>query len=226
MGLKTGDACFFTAGDPAKFYKFAGLARDEVGRELKLIDEGRFAFAWIVDFPFYEWNEDEKKIDFSHNPFSMPQGRSRSASRLPRGPARCDYLKLKAIQYDIVCNGYEIASGSVRNHRPDDDGRGVRALQALGREVVEERFGGLLSRIPVRRAAARRHGGRYRAHGDAAHGHQDRARRGLVPDEPAGQRSSDGRAQRRLAEAARASFDPRGRAGEEVRRQRPPRPSR
>jgi len=70
MGLDIGDACFFTAGDPAKFYKFAGLARDEIGRELKLIDEDRFARCWIVDFPFYEWNEDEKKIDFSHNPFS------------------------------------------------------------------------------------------------------------------------------------------------------------
>src|SRR5262249_37489319 len=93
MGLKTGDACFFTAGDPAKFYKFAGLARDEIGRELKLVDQARFAFAWIVDFPFYEWNEDEKKIDFSHNPFSMPQG-GIDALEAAQGPE--DYLKIKA----------------------------------------------------------------------------------------------------------------------------------
>ncbi|MBN9442583.1 aspartate--tRNA ligase, partial [Bosea sp. (in: a-proteobacteria)] len=74
MGLKGGDACFFVAGDPDKFYKFAGSARNKVGQELNLIDENAFAFAWIVDFPMFEYNEDEKKVDFSHNPFSMPQG--------------------------------------------------------------------------------------------------------------------------------------------------------
>ncbi len=74
LGLKDGDAVFFTAGNPAKFYKFAGEARARIGEELKLIDENKFALAWIVDFPFYEWNEEDKKIDFSHNPFSMPQG--------------------------------------------------------------------------------------------------------------------------------------------------------
>jgi aspartyl-tRNA synthetase len=139
MRLKTGDACFFTAGDPAKFYKFAGLARDEVGRELKLVDEGRFAFAWIIDFPFYEWNEDEKKIDFSHNPFSMPQG-GLEVLQAAKGPE--DYLKIKAYQYDIVCNGYEIASGSVRNHSPETM---VKAFEITGltRADVEARFGGL-----------------------------------------------------------------------------------
>ena len=71
---RTGDAAFFVAGDPDKFYKFAGEARTKVGRELKLVDENRFEFCWIVDFPMYEWNEEEKKVDFSHNPFSMPQG--------------------------------------------------------------------------------------------------------------------------------------------------------
>jgi aspartyl-tRNA synthetase len=141
MGLKTGDACFFTAGDPARFYKFAGLARDEVGRELKLIDEGRFAFAWIVDFPFYEWNEDDKKIDFSHNPFSMPKG-GREALEAAEKDGRDALLGLKANQYDIVCNGYEIASGSVRNHVPDTM---VKAFEITGlsRADVEERFGGL-----------------------------------------------------------------------------------
>jgi aspartyl-tRNA synthetase len=141
MGLKTGDACFFTAGDPAKFYKFAGLARDEVGRELKLVDEGRFAFAWIVDFPFYEWNEDDKKVDFSHNPFSMPKG-GREALEAAEKDGRDALLGLKANQYDIVCNGYEIASGSVRNHSPETM---VKAFEITGlsRSDVEERFGGL-----------------------------------------------------------------------------------
>jgi len=141
MGLKTGDACFFTAGDPARFYKFAGLARDEIGRELKLVDEGRFAFAWIVDFPFYEWNEDEKKIDFSHNPFSMPKG-GRAALEAAEKDGREALLALKANQYDIVCNGYEIASGSVRNHSPETM---VKAFEitGLGQAEVEARFGGM-----------------------------------------------------------------------------------
>jgi aspartyl-tRNA synthetase len=139
LGLKVGDAAFFTAGNPQKFYKFAGAARDKVGAELKLIDEGRFALAWIVDFPFYEWNEDDKKIDFSHNPFSMPQG---GLEALEAATTDDDKLKLKAFQYDIVCNGFEIASGSVRNHRPDTM---VKAFEitGLGQKEVEERFGGL-----------------------------------------------------------------------------------
>ena len=141
LGLKVGDAAFFTAGDPAKFYKFAGLARDRVGHELKLIDENRFALAWIVDFPFYEWNEDDKKIDFSHNPFSMPKG---GKEALEAAQAKGDeaLLALKANQYDIVCNGFEIASGSVRNHRPDTM---VKAFEITGltQADVEARFGGL-----------------------------------------------------------------------------------
>ena len=139
LGLKVGDAAFFVAGDPARFYKFAGLARDRVGQELKLIDENRFALAWIVDFPFYEWNEEEKKIDFSHNPFSMPQG---GAATLDAAKSNEDYLKIKAYQYDIVCNGFEIASGSVRNHVPETM---VKAFEitGLGQSEVEARFGGL-----------------------------------------------------------------------------------
>jgi len=139
IGLATGDACFFTAGDPARFYKFAGLARDQVGRELKLIDENRFAFCWIVDFPFYEWNEDEKKIDFSHNPFSMPQGGS---DALDAAKTAEDYTGIKAYQYDLVCNGYELASGGIRNHRPDTMVKafGIAGLKA---EDVEARFGAL-----------------------------------------------------------------------------------
>jgi aspartyl-tRNA synthetase len=139
LGLKTGDAVFFAAGNPDKFYKFAGLARDQVGRELKLIDENAFSLAWIVDFPFYEWNEDDKKIDFSHNPFSMPQGGAAGLAAATTDEAK---LALKAYQYDIVCNGFEIASGSIRNHRPETM---VRAFEitGLGQKDVEERFGGL-----------------------------------------------------------------------------------
>ncbi len=141
LGLKTGDAVFFTAGDPSKFYKFAGLARDRVGQELKLIDENQFALAWIVDFPFYEWNEDDKKIDFSHNPFSMPKG-GKEALEAAEKEGRDALLSLKANQYDIVCNGFEIASGSVRNHHPETM---VKAFEITGltQADVEARFGGM-----------------------------------------------------------------------------------
>jgi aspartyl-tRNA synthetase len=141
LGLKTGDAVFFTAGNPANFYKFAGAARDRVGHELKLIDEDRYALAWIVDFPFYEWNEEDKKIDFSHNPFSMPKG-GREALETAEKEGREALLALKANQYDVVCNGYEIASGSVRNHIPETM---VKAFEITGmtKTDVESRFGGL-----------------------------------------------------------------------------------
>ncbi len=140
-GIRHGDAIFFVAGNPAKFYKFAGAARDRVGSELKLIDENRFALAWIVDFPFYEWNEEDKKIDFSHNPFSMPKG-GRDALEAAEKQGRDALLALKANQYDIVCNGYEIASGSVRNHVPETM---VKAFEITGltQKDVEDRFGGL-----------------------------------------------------------------------------------
>ena len=98
---------FFAAGNPDKFYKFAGEARTMIGRELKLIDEDRFEFCWIVDFPMYEWNEEEKKIDFSHNPFSMPQG---GLAALDAAKTNEDLLKIKAYQYDIVCNGVELSA--------------------------------------------------------------------------------------------------------------------
>ena len=139
LGLKDGDAVFFAAGNPANFYKFAGLARDRVGSELKLIDENCFALAWIVDFPQYEWNEDEKKIDFSHNPFSMPQG---GRAALEAAKSNDDLLALKAYQYDIVCNGFEIASGGIRNHEPETMIKAF-GIAGLGPEVVEERFGGM-----------------------------------------------------------------------------------
>ncbi|WP_127092221.1 aspartate--tRNA ligase [Aquabacter cavernae] len=135
LGLKAGDAAFFVAGDPSKFYKFAGLARTRVGEELKLVDHDRYELAWIVDFPFYEWSEEEKKIDFSHNPFSMPQGGLDALNGQ-------DPLTIKAFQYDIACNGYEIASGGIRNHRPEAM---VKAFELAGYDeaTVVERFGGM-----------------------------------------------------------------------------------
>jgi aspartyl-tRNA synthetase len=141
LGLNDGDAVFFVGGNPANFYKFAGAARDRVGHELKLIDENRFALAWIVDFPFYEWNEEDKKIDFSHNPFSMPKGGGEGLATAEKS-GRDALLALKANQYDIVCNGYEIASGSVRNHVPETM---VKAFEITGlsKADVEARFGGL-----------------------------------------------------------------------------------
>ncbi len=141
LGLKTGDAAFFAAGNPANFHKFAGAARDRVGHELKLNNEDQYALAWIVDFPFYEWSEEDKKIDFSHNPFSMPKG-GREALEKAEAEGRDALLALKANQYDIVCNGYEIASGSVRNHLPDTM---VKAFEITGlsKKDVEDRFGGL-----------------------------------------------------------------------------------
>jgi aspartyl-tRNA synthetase len=135
LGLKEGDAAFFVAGDPAKFWKFAGLARTKLGEELNLIDKDRFELAWIVDFPMYEYNEEDKKVDFSHNPFSMPQGGLDALNGQ-------DPLTIKAFQYDIACNGYEIASGGIRNHRPEAM---VKAFEiaGYGEQDVVERFGGM-----------------------------------------------------------------------------------
>ncbi|WP_371420988.1 aspartate--tRNA ligase [Tardiphaga sp.] len=135
LGLKEGDAAFFVAGDPEKFWKFAGLARNKLGEELNLTDKERFELAWIVDFPMYEYNEDDKKVDFSHNPFSMPQGGMDAL-------VGQDPLTIKAFQYDITCNGYEIASGGIRNHKPEAM---VKAFEiaGYGEETVVERFGGM-----------------------------------------------------------------------------------
>lgn len=135
LGLKAGDAAFFVAGDPDKFWKFSGLARNKVGEELNLTDKERFELAWIVDFPMYEYNEDDKKVDFSHNPFSMPQGGLDAL----KGQ---DPLTIKAFQYDITCNGYEIASGGIRNHVPEAM---VKAFEiaGYGEQEVVDRFGGM-----------------------------------------------------------------------------------
>lgn len=135
LGLKEGDAAFFVAGDPEKFWKFAGLARTKLGEELNLIDKDRFEFAWIVDFPMYEYDEENKKVDFSHNPFSMPQGGIDALKSQ-------DPLTIKAFQYDIACNGYEMASGGIRNHKPEAM---VKAFEiaGYGEQEVVDRFGGM-----------------------------------------------------------------------------------
>jgi aspartyl-tRNA synthetase len=143
LGLKEGDAVFFTAGNPAKFYRFAGEARTRIGQELKLVDESKFEFCWIVDFPMFEWNEEEKKIDFSHNPFSMPQG---GLAALEAAKSDEELLALKAYQYDIVCNGVELSSGAIRNHLPE---LMVKAfgIAGYGPEVLEAKFGGMLKAL-------------------------------------------------------------------------------
>jgi aspartyl-tRNA synthetase len=142
LRLKDGDAVFFVCGRPEKFAAFAGLARTRVGRELHLIDENRFAFCWIVDFPMYEWNEEEKRIDFSHNPFSMPNFDHDAFLELD--PADRDtILAIKAIQYDVVCNGVELSSGAIRNHKPEIMKKAF-AIAGYGEDVLQAKFGGML----------------------------------------------------------------------------------
>ena len=148
IGVKTGDAAFFVAGDPSVFYKFAGLARTRAGQELNLISEEVFRFCWIVDFPMFEWSEEEKKVDFSHNPFSMPQGELEALNTK-------DPLDILAYQYDIVCNGYELCSGAIRNHKAEIM---LKAFEIAGYDaaVVESQFGGMLNAF---RYGAPPHGG-------------------------------------------------------------------
>ncbi|MEM7739613.1 MAG: aspartate--tRNA ligase [Pseudomonadota bacterium] len=152
LGLGEGDAAFFLAGKPEEFEKIAGGARVEIARELQgmgktmpdgspLFDENRFAFCWIVDFPMYEWDEEHKKIEFGHNPFSMPQG---GLDALEAAATDEEVLALKANQYDLVCNGYEMASGAIRNHKPEVM-YAAFAKAGYGPEVVENEFGGMLN---------------------------------------------------------------------------------
>ncbi|MCA3723146.1 aspartate--tRNA ligase [Phenylobacterium sp.] len=148
LGLKVGDAAFFVGGDPKVFTKFAGLARTRVGTELGLVDENRFEFVWIVDFPMFELNEETGLVDFSHNPFSMPQGELEALNT-------CDPLDILAYQYDIVCNGYELCSGAIRNHRADVMLRAFEIV-GMGAEDVESAFGGMLNAF---RYGAPPHGG-------------------------------------------------------------------
>jgi aspartyl-tRNA synthetase len=154
MKLGIGDACFFVAGKPKDFVKFAGPARTKVGEELGLIDKGRFEFCWIVDFPMYEWNEEEKKIDFSHNPFSMPNLPVEEFLALD-AKDNDKLLSIKAIQYDIVCNGVELSSGAIRNHRPEVMKKAF-AIAGYSEDVLETKFGGMLHALSL---GAPPHGG-------------------------------------------------------------------
>ena len=153
-GVKAGDVVFFAADKPAAAAKLAGAARTRIGEELGLIARDRFEFCWIVDFPMYEWNEEEKRIDFSHNPFSMPN--MAVEEFLALDPAdRERILSIKAIQYDIVCNGVELSSGAIRNHRPDVM-RKAFAIAGYGEDVLEQKFGGMLRALSL---GAPPHGG-------------------------------------------------------------------
>ncbi|MTH76192.1 aspartate--tRNA ligase [Paracoccus aestuariivivens] len=146
LGLGEGDAAFFLGGKPENFEAVAGRARNEIGRELGLTDESQFKFAWIIDFPMYE-KGDDGKIDFSHNPFSMPQGGMDALSGDP--------LDIKGYQYDLACNGYELISGAIRNHSPEIMFKAFE-LAGYGHDEVEKRFGGMVKAF---RYGAPPHGG-------------------------------------------------------------------
>ena len=153
-GAGAGDVVFFAAGKPAAAARLAGAARTRIGEELGLIAKDRFEFCWIVDFPMYEWNEEEKKIDFSHNPFSMPNMALEEFLALDPTD-RETILSIKAIQYDIVCNGIELSSGAIRNHRPEVM-RKAFAIAGYGEDTLEQKFGGMLHALSL---GAPPHGG-------------------------------------------------------------------
>jgi aspartyl-tRNA synthetase len=136
LDLHGGDAVFFVAGVPKDFADFAGRARIKIGEDLELLDKDGFEFCWVVDFPMFEWDEDNKKVEFSHNPFSMPQGGLEALETK-------DPLEILAWQYDIVCNGVELSSGAIRNHLPEIM---VKAFEIAGYDkgVLEDKFGGML----------------------------------------------------------------------------------
>ena len=136
LGLGEGDAAFFLGGKPDAFQRVAGKARDVIGEELSLTDQDRFAFAWIVDFPIYEKDEETGEIDFEHNPFSMPQG---GMAALEGDP-----LAVKGWQYDLACNGYELVSGAIRNHKPEIMLKAFE-LAGYGEDEVKSRFGALFN---------------------------------------------------------------------------------
>ena len=141
LGLKAGDAAFFLAGAPKEFIAVAGKARNVVADELGLADKDQFALCWIVDFPMFEWDEENKKVEFGHNPFSMPQG---GLDALNAANSDDEFLAIKAFQYDLVCNGYELGSGAIRNHQPDIMYKAF-AIAGYGEDVVEDKFGGMLN---------------------------------------------------------------------------------
>lgn len=137
LGLGPNDGVFFACDKEAGAAKLAGLARTKVGEDLELIGDDEFKFCWIVDYPMFEYDEENKKIDFSHNPFSMPQGGMEALETM-------DPLDILAYQYDIVCNGIELSSGAIRNHRPDVMIKAF-GLAGYSEETVEQEFGGMLN---------------------------------------------------------------------------------
>ena len=140
-GLSSGDGVFFAAGKKNDAYKLAGAARNLVGEQLELLEDGVFKFCWIVDFPMFEWDEDNKKVDFSHNPFSMPQGGMEALLAADTDEKQLDLL---AYQYDIVCNGVELSSGAIRNHKPDIMYKAFE-IAGYGPEVVDDKFAGMIN---------------------------------------------------------------------------------
>ena len=148
LGLGVGDAAFFLGGKPSAFVDVAGKARNVISEELGLTSKDRYDFCWIVDFPMFEWDEENKKVDFSHNPFSMPQGGLEALETM-------DPLEILGWQYDIVCNGIELSSGAIRNHKPEIM---FKAFEIAGydKTTVEEKFGGMLNAF---RYGAPPHGG-------------------------------------------------------------------
>ena len=138
-GLTSGDAVFFACDKLNAAAQFAGAVRDRVGADLKLIKSGSFDFCWVVDYPMFEMDEVTGEIEFSHNPFSMPQGGIEALETM-------DPLDIKAFQYDIVCNGIELSSGAIRNHLPEIMYKAFE-IAGYGPEVVEERFGGMLNAL-------------------------------------------------------------------------------
>ena len=155
-GIQAGDALFFSADAKTdRAAKIAGLARTRIGTELKLIETDVFKFCWIVDMPMYEWNEDEKRIDFGHNPFSLPQFPTPEFMALDADKDREKILGIKVFQYDIVCNGYEMLSGAVRNRDPEVMLKAFE-IAGSGRDFTESKFGGMLNAF---RHGAPPHGG-------------------------------------------------------------------
>jgi aspartyl-tRNA synthetase len=139
-GLEAGDSVFFTCEKELEASKLAGKVRIKLGEDLDLIEKGVYKFCWIIDFPFYEWNEEDKKVDFSHNPFSMPQGGLKALEEADTVEKK---LKISAFQYDIVCNGIELSSGAIRNHKPE---LMYKAFEIAGysNEEVDARFGAMI----------------------------------------------------------------------------------
>jgi aspartyl-tRNA synthetase len=139
LDAKTGDAAFFVCNDVDRANRIAGEIRVKLGKDLDLVEQNAYRFCWITDFPMFEYNEELKKVDFSHNPFSMPQGGMEALERN-------DPLDINAYQYDIVCNGIELSSGAIRNHRPDIMYKAFE-IAGYGKEEVDSKFGAMINAL-------------------------------------------------------------------------------